>query len=98
MDRPYTHTTWVVEPEHQAEFIELWSEWVQWSRRQGFTGRAMLFRDVDDPQTFISFGPWESSGAVRNWRSLPGYQERLARLGELVARLEPRTLTIVARR
>jgi heme-degrading monooxygenase HmoA len=98
MDMPYTHTTWVVKAEREAEFIELWSEWVDWSHRQGFKASAMLLRDAEDSRTFISFGPWESSGAIRNWRALPGYHERLARLGGLVERFEPRTLAVVAQR
>jgi heme-degrading monooxygenase HmoA len=98
MDSPYTHTTWRVKPEHEAEFIDLWGEWIDWSHRQGFKAHAMLLRDAEDPRTFVSFGPWESSGAVRNWRSLPGYHERLARLGQLVESFEPRTLTVVAQR
>jgi heme-degrading monooxygenase HmoA len=98
MDNAYTHTTWLVDPEHEAEFIELWSQWVEWSHQQGFKARAMLLRDAEDPRTFISFGPWESTGAVRNWRTLPSYHQHLARLGQLVERFEPRTLTVVARR
>jgi heme-degrading monooxygenase HmoA len=98
MDNTYTHTTWVVKAEREAEFIELWSEWIDWSHRQGFKASAMLLRDAEDSRTFISFGPWESSSAIRNWRALPGYHERLARLGRLVERFEPRTLAVVAHR
>jgi|SRR5919204_5693730 heme-degrading monooxygenase HmoA len=98
MDNPYTHTTWLVEPEHEAEFVALWSDWVEWSHHQGFKAHAMLLRDAEDPRIFISFGPWETSSAVRNWRALPGYHERLARLAEVVEQFEPRTLMIVARR
>ena len=98
MDTTYTHTTWLVDAENEAEFIALWSEWVEWSRRQGFKAHATLLRDVEDPRTFISFGPWESAGAVMNWRAQPGYEERLSRLGELVERFEPRALAVVARR
>ena len=36
--------------------------------------------------------------AVRNWRALPGYQERVARLREVVDDFTPRTLEVVARR
>jgi heme-degrading monooxygenase HmoA len=98
MENLYTHTTWVVAPEREAQFVELWSDWVEWSRRQGFKAQAMLLRDAEDPRTFVSFGPWESSGAVRNWRTLPGYHERLAKLADVVEQFDPRTLEVVARR
>jgi hypothetical protein len=34
---------------------------------------------------------------VRNWRALPGYEERVVRLTEVVESFEPRTLEIAAR-
>jgi hypothetical protein len=40
----------------------------------------------------------ESMQAVRNWRALAGYQERVAKLREVVDHFEPRTLEVVARR
>ena len=58
---------------------------------------ALLLRDVDSPRTFISFGPWESMSAVRNWRALPGYQEQVARLRDMIDDFEPRTLEVVTR-
>jgi hypothetical protein len=36
--------------------------------------------------------------AVRSWRALAGYQERVAQLSEVLDSFEPRTLEIVARR
>jgi hypothetical protein len=51
---------------------------------------------VESPGTFVSFGPWETVGAVRTWRGESGYHERVARLQELVERFEPRTLEQVA--
>src|SRR5262245_13680713 len=98
MEKPYTHTTWLVKDEHEADFVELWSEWVEWSHRQGLEAQAMLLRDVENPRAFVSFGRWEGIDAARNWRTLSGYHERVARLGALVERFEPRTLEVVARR
>jgi heme-degrading monooxygenase HmoA len=80
------------------EFARRWADWVEWSHLQGLAAHARLLRDVESPDTFVSFGPWESIEAVRNWRSLAGYHERVARLQELVEHFEPRTLTLVAER
>ena len=74
-----------------------WSEWAEWSHREGLDGPALLLRHLDNPRTFISFGAWESVAAVKNWRTLSGYNERVARLREVVDRFEPRTLEITAR-
>jgi heme-degrading monooxygenase HmoA len=93
--KPYSHTVWHVKPATQEEFVARWREWAEWSQRQGLAGHCTLLRDSDDPCTFVSFARWESMEAVRSWRSLPGYQERVARLQEVVERFEPRTLEAV---
>ena len=98
METHYTLTTWQVQANHEDEFVRRWSEWVEWSHREGLDAPALLLRDVDHPHTFISLGPWQSITAVKNWRALPGYQERVARLREVVDRFEPRTLEVTARR
>ena len=94
----YTHTAWRVKPGDEDEFVARWNEWVEWSRREGLAAPALLLRDADDPSAFVSFGPWVNRSAVRNWRSLTGYQERVARLSEVVESFEPRTLEVVSRR
>ena len=98
MEALYTHTTWQVKEGQEDEFVRRWSEWVAWSHDAGLTAPGMLLRDAEQPQTFVSLGPWESMSAVRNWRALPGYQERVARLREVVDDFAPRTLEVVARR
>ena len=98
MAMPYTHTSWIVKEGRESEFVERWSEWAAWTRRQGLASQAMLLRDVDDPQRFISFGPWESIRAVSSWRGQSGYHERVAKLREVVDHFEPRTLEVVASR
>ena len=95
MDTHYTHTTWRVKAGQEDEFVARWTEWVEWSHLQGLREQALLLRDVDDPQLFVSFGPWESVEVARDWRVLPGYQERVARLSEVVDSFEPRTLAVV---
>ena len=94
----YTHTTWRVKPGREDEFIRRWNDWAEWSHRQGLDAPALLLRDMESPETFVSFGQWASAAAVRNWRALEGYQERVARLREVVERFEPRTLEVTARR
>jgi heme-degrading monooxygenase HmoA len=98
MSTLYTHTTWRVKPGHEEDFVERWSEWIDWSHRQGLQAPAMLLRDAEVPTTFVSLGPWASLQAVRSWRALPGYQERVARLQEVLEGFEPRTLIVVAER
>jgi heme-degrading monooxygenase HmoA len=93
---PYSHTVWRVRPAMEEEFVRRWADWAEWSKRQGLQADCMLLRDCDDPCLFVSFAPWESIEAVRSWRALPGYHERVARLQEVVEALEPRTLEVIA--
>ncbi len=94
----YTHTTWRVKPGSEEEFVRRWSEWAEWSHRQGLAAHARLLRDVESPTTFVSFAPWASAEAVRSWRRLEGYHERVVRLQETLEAFEPRTLELVAER
>ena len=96
MGQAYTHTTWAVKPGQEEEFVRRWTELARWSSAQGLATRAKLLRDVDDQSRFVSFGPWESLDAVRRWRLLPGFHERVHRLQEVLAGFEPRTLELTA--
>jgi heme-degrading monooxygenase HmoA len=98
METHYTHTTWHVKEGNEEEFVRRWGEWAEWSRRQGLVEDALLLRDAEDPQRFVSFGPWEGVVAIAGWRALPGYQERVDRLRRVVDGFQPRTLEVVARR
>jgi heme-degrading monooxygenase HmoA len=96
MAETYTHTTWRVKPGQEEEFIRRWKEWIDWSHLQGLGPRARLLRDAESPSTFVSFGPWMSPDAVKNWRAAAGYHERVAAMQELLEGFEPRTLDVVA--
>ena len=98
MPQHYSHTTWIVKPGQEEEFVTRWSEFAEWSAAQGLSARAKLLRDVDEPGRFLSFGPWESLDAIKRWRALPGFQERVARLDEVLVRFEPHTLQLVKER
>jgi heme-degrading monooxygenase HmoA len=90
--QPYTATTWIVKPGQEDEFVSRWTEFAEWSGGQGLAAAAMLLRDVDEPNRFVSFGPWESLQTIRRFRGLTGFQERVELLNEVVVSFEPRTL------
>jgi heme-degrading monooxygenase HmoA len=94
----YTLTVWQVRPGLEDEFVRRWSEWIEWSHRQGLQADARLLRDVDTPGRFVSFGPWVTLQAVRSWRSQQGYQERVERLQEVLESFQAETLELVAER
>jgi heme-degrading monooxygenase HmoA len=68
----------MVKPGHEEEFIDAWGEMSAWTMRElvGESSAAQpgrLLRDRTDPTRFISFGPWESIGAIEAWRAHPGF-------------------------
>ena len=98
MAQPYTQTTWHVKPGHEDEFVRRWTELAEWSALQGLSGSAKLFRDLEEPTRFVSFGPWEDIDVIRRWRASAGLQERLVRMGEVLQQFEPRTVELVVDR
>lgn len=95
MRTPYTSTTWHVKPGRDDEFVERWAEFAEWSAQQGLAADAVLLRDTERENRYFSFGPWESVDAIRQWRTLEGFQERVARLSEVIEGFEPHTLELV---
>ena len=53
MEKPYTHTTWRVRAGSEDEFVRRWSEWVDWSHREGLEAPALLLRDLENPQAHL---------------------------------------------
>jgi heme-degrading monooxygenase HmoA len=95
--RAYTHSTWVVKPGLEGEFVHRWHDLAQWSAGAGLTAGARLLRDVDRPNRFVSFGPWQSLEAVRRWRADEGYHQRVRRLQEVLESFDPHTLEEISR-
>jgi len=96
VSRCYSQTTWTVRPGSEEEFVRRWTEVADWSASEGLRTEMRLVRDVDDPSVFVSVGPWESVAAIAAWRTLPGFQERVAALAKVVERFDVRTLELVA--
>jgi heme-degrading monooxygenase HmoA len=93
----YTHGVWVVRSGREEEFVARWRELAEWTAANvPGAGTARLLQDEDHPGRFISIGPWGSRDAVRSWRSLLGFQERLGRLRELLETFTASTLALRA--
>lgn len=93
--KPYTHSTWVVKAGLEDEFLRLWQGLADWTVTENFAQSAMLLRDVERPGTFVSLGPWHTVEEIERWHESGGFQERVARLREVLESWEPRTLELV---
>jgi heme-degrading monooxygenase HmoA len=97
MSEHYSSGNWVVTVGREKEFIQRWIEFLEWTRAtaKGLTS-AELIRDSEEPRHFVSFACWESSDAMKTWRSLPDFAGRLGAVRLLCEDFRGSTFTVVA--
>lgn len=95
MEELYTHGVWIVRAGQEEAFVAAWRDLADWSVAAFPNARGTLLQDVEEPRRFHSFGSWESLEQLQAWRSSPGFQERVARIRELLERFEPRTMRLI---
>jgi quinol monooxygenase YgiN len=95
--QPYTLGIWKVKPGNEENFLSQWKAFAIWtSQNQPEAGTGCLLRDLDDPQKFISFGPWRDSAAIDRWRSTPEFRAFVGRVKALCEGFEPHSMEVVA--
>jgi quinol monooxygenase YgiN len=95
--QPYTVGIWTVKPGKEAEFIQAWREFAEWTSKQGLgVGTGRLVQDTENPRRFISFGPWPSVEVIEQWRAMPEFKAFFEKVRELCDEIQPRTLKLVA--
>jgi len=89
MDELYTHGTWEPYPGKEEAFVEAWAQFAGWASSRPGAGALALTRDTREPGRFVSFGAWNTSEAVRDWKGSPEFRERMARVLEHVEEFHP---------
>lgn len=90
MGELYTSGRWTVVPGQEEEFVTAWSELAEWTSAEiPGSGWATLLQHHEEPNVFLSFGPWESVEAIAAWRASPGFQERVGRIRAMLEAFEP---------
>ncbi len=92
----YSHGTWIVKPGQEDEFVKRWLEAADWTIENFPGARGTLVRDLDEPNRFISFGPWPSAEHVERWRGTAEFRRWVEHIQETLDSSEPRTLQLVA--
>ena len=87
---------WMVNPTKEVEFIEAWTAFAAWASAMPGAGPLRLGRDTGNPLRFVSFGAWESTEAVRAWKSQPEFRARIAQVLQFVDDFHPTELDIIA--
>jgi heme-degrading monooxygenase HmoA len=65
-----THTSgvWSVKAGEEEAFVEAWTDFVTWAGKYAGSGTFRLVRDLEQPNTYMSFAPWESFEAQQAWK------------------------------
>ena len=93
----FTSGLWLVKSGKEADFIRAWEAFAQWTgEHQSGAGDAHLLQDLEHPNRFLSFGPWESTERIQEWRGKPEFTAFLTKARELCEEIQPRTLKLVA--
>ncbi len=93
----YTLGIWSVKPGNERAFIDAWQSFADWTcKHQSGAVHAVLLQDTEQPQRFISYGPWNDEKSIKEWRQRTEFQEFLKRARALCDNIEPLMMQSVA--
>jgi quinol monooxygenase YgiN len=97
MSQLYAFGVWIVKPGREDDFLAGWRELAEWTAANApGAGVARLLQDEYQPMRFISIGPWDDQDALAASRSQLGFQERVAKLREMLETYTPANLELRA--
>jgi len=97
MPQPYTFGVWIVRPGREDDFVAGWRGLAEWTAANApGAGVSRLLQDENQPSRFISLGSWDDKDAIAAWRSRLGFQERVAKLREMLETYTPAHLELRA--
>jgi heme-degrading monooxygenase HmoA len=73
-----------VKPGQEDDFVRAWRELADRTKSDFPNETASLVRDREQPNQFISFGPWDSLEQIEKWRSSTTFQEGVGKIRELL--------------
>ena len=97
MAETYTSGAWVVKPDEKDAFVQAWTDFVTWASEMPGSGTFRLVRDLEQPNHYMSFAPWESFEAQNAWKQRPEFRERIGRVRAHCEDFKPSTHELVTR-
>jgi heme-degrading monooxygenase HmoA len=92
----YTLGIWTVRSGREDEFVRAWQEMADRTKSDFPDEVATLLRDRDQPNLFISFGPWSSLDQIEQWRASETFKDGVGKLRELLDDFAPHTMDLAA--
>jgi quinol monooxygenase YgiN len=92
----YTSGDWYVKAGREEEFKDAWRELADWTGADiNWRGWAKLMQDKEEMTHFRSIAEWPDQEMVDRWRASDGFQQRIAKIRELVTDMRIATLSVV---
>ena len=80
----YASGNWHVKQGKEKEFVERWTEFLQWTRKDhSALQSATLIQDAEDKNHFVSISEWESADARAAWKQSPEFAQKFQAAREL---------------
>ena len=95
MTETYTSGLWTVKAGEEEAFVAAWTDFVTWAATHAGSGTFRLVRNLDQPNLYTSFAPWESFEAQQAWKNEPEFPERIMRVRAHCDDFQPTTLELV---
>lgn len=79
MAENYASGTWQVKAGREPEFVQRWTEFLQWTRKDHPAMLvATLLRDRTVPGHYVSFAEWTDVQSRDAWKQSPEFAARIA--------------------
>ncbi|TCO51192.1 quinol monooxygenase YgiN [Kribbella antiqua] len=74
MAEHYASGNWHVKPGQEQEFVERWTEFLQWTRKDHPAMlTATLLRDENTPGHYVSIAEWADAQSRTTWKQSPNF-------------------------
>lgn len=91
----YTVGIWRVKPGDQDAFVAAWRAMATNTKLDHPQASAVLLRDRDAPELFVSAGPWESLEQIEAWRASATFATGAEGIRPHLNTFEPHTMDLV---
>ena len=92
----FTLGIWTVSEGREDDFVRTWQDLAERTKGDFPDATATLLRDRDQPNRFVSYGPWESLEQIEQWRSSGTFQAGVGKIRELLESFTPHTMDVAA--
>lgn len=92
----FTLGVWTTKEGRADDFVRAWNDLATRTKADFPAATATLLRDREQPNRFVSFGPWESLDQIEQWRNSDTFRSGVGRIRELIENFAPSTLDVAS--